>query len=129
MARRALILLDGLDEGGTMRDEIERHVTEVLAPQGHSMLCTSRPSGVKEDKFASFVRLSLGPLTESQQAEAVIQRVGKHRAQALLPYLSDRVPTDTETKLRVTANPLARIHRLERKPAHRALGCNAAAPG
>jgi hypothetical protein len=32
-ARRALILLDGLDEGGTVRERIERHVTEVIAPQ------------------------------------------------------------------------------------------------
>ena len=33
MARRALLLIDGLDEGGRKRAEIERHVAEVLAPQ------------------------------------------------------------------------------------------------
>ena len=35
MARRGLLLLDGLDEGGTLREQVERHVQQVLAPQGH----------------------------------------------------------------------------------------------
>lgn len=43
MTRRVLLLLDGLDEGGRARDEIEAHVTNVLAPQGFVMLLTSRP--------------------------------------------------------------------------------------
>merc|ERR1719389_362564 len=34
MARRTLILIDGLDEAGQVRPEIESHVIEVLAPQG-----------------------------------------------------------------------------------------------
>ena len=38
MARRALLLIDGLDEGGTNRAEIERHVVQVLAAQGHVMM-------------------------------------------------------------------------------------------
>eukprot|EP00966_Prymnesium_polylepis_P014715 340101-Prymnesium_polylepis.1 len=104
MARRALILLDGLDEGGTARDEIERHVTEVLARQGHIMLITSRPAGVPEQLFKSFVWLSLKPLTESQQAQAVRQRV-KRQAPDLIRYLNNKVPKD-ENGLRVTANPL-----------------------
>ena len=33
MARRTLLLFDGLDEGGEARDAIEKHVVEVLAPQ------------------------------------------------------------------------------------------------
>jgi hypothetical protein len=35
MARRGLLLLDGLDEGGVLREQVERHVKQVLAPQGH----------------------------------------------------------------------------------------------
>ena len=42
VSRRLLLLLDGLDEGGAARDEIERHIVEVLAPQGHQILITSR---------------------------------------------------------------------------------------
>ena len=105
MARRALMLLDGLDEGGISRDEIERHATEVLAVQGHVILCTSRPAGIDEARFASFSRLRLGPLTKSQQHEALKERLGGDRLAALLPYL-ERMPTDGETKQCVTANPL-----------------------
>jgi hypothetical protein len=45
LARRALLLIDGLDEGGTARAAIERHIVDVLAPQGHTMVVTSRPAG------------------------------------------------------------------------------------
>ena len=105
MSRRALLLLDGLDEGGTNKNEIERHVTEVLAPQGHVILCTSRPAGIDESKYAGFRRLELAPLTEAQQQEALEQRLGPERAAALLPYLESHVPTETETGNRATANP------------------------
>ena len=40
MARRALLLLDGIDEAGKAREAIERHVSEVLAPQA---TCSSSP--------------------------------------------------------------------------------------
>ena len=106
MARRALLLLDGLDEGGAMRSEIERHVTEVLAPQGHVMLVTSRPAGVDNQRFKDFHRLSLSPLTEAQQQQAVVQRLGKEEANRLLPYLEGTVPLDEQTHRRITANPL-----------------------
>jgi hypothetical protein len=107
-ARRALLLLDGIDEGGTNRDAIERHVTEVLAPQGHLMLVTSRPAGLREERFAAhFLRLRLGPLTEVQQQEVVARRVtdAEQRA-ALVEYMGSKVPLDTETEVRITANPL-----------------------
>ena len=112
-ARRALILLDGLDEGGTNRTEIERHVVEVLAPQGHVMLCTSRPAGIVEARFDGFRRLQLAPLTEVQQREALVQRLGQQRATDLLPYIQHRVPTDPMTKLKATANPLSARPRVE----------------
>jgi hypothetical protein len=109
MARRALVLLDGIDEGGKARDAIERHVTEVLAPQGHVMLVTSRPAGLKEDQFRQhFVRVQLEPLTEEQQKEVVVKRLGEGEHSELLEYLSnpERVPLDYETKQRLTGNPL-----------------------
>ena len=69
-ARRALLLLDGLDEGGQVRNEIDRHVLEVLAPQGHVLLCTSRPAGVDEARFAQLRRLRLLPLTARDVQES-----------------------------------------------------------
>ena len=107
MARRALLLLDGLDEGGTARYEIEKHVAEVLAPQGHVVLVTSRPVGVDEALFVAFYRLSLAPLTDAQQAAALEGRLGSAEgAQALLGYVQEKMAPDKDTGLRVTANPL-----------------------
>jgi hypothetical protein len=104
LSRRVLLLLDGLDEGGAKRDEIQRHVTEVLAPQGHVMLCTSRPAGVTEKCFPGFRRFHLSPLTKPQQQEALEQRLGATAVAPLLEYL-ERMPVGDDGQ-RVTANPL-----------------------
>ena len=105
LSRRVLLLLDGLDEGGAKRGEIQRHVTEVLAPQGHVMLCTSRPAGLTESSFPGFRRLHLSPLTEQQQQEALEQRLGATTQVApLLEYLK-RMPVGDDRQ-RVTSNPL-----------------------
>jgi hypothetical protein len=104
-SRRALLLLDGLDEGGEKREQIERHVTEVLAPQGHILLATSRPDGIKDERYAKFRRLKLKSLSVDQQKQALEQRLGAERASPLLPYL-ERMPVDEQTQERITANPL-----------------------
>jgi len=105
MARRALLLLDGLDEAGAKRDDIERHVVEVLTPQGHVLLCTSRPAGVVEARFAAFRRVALAPLSDAHQERALEQRLGPERAAALLTYVRDVMPRD-DTGQKVTSNPL-----------------------
>ena len=81
---RALVLLDGLDEGGVAREEIEQHVIEALAPQGHALLCTSRPSYIDKEgraaaseRFSGFRLLKLAPLSEVQQLEVLSQRLGE----------------------------------------------------
>ena len=91
--------------GRPIFNEDERHITEVLAPQGHVLLCTSRPAGIDDTRFASFRRLHLAPLTKEQQREALMQRLGAERTGALLPYL-ERMPNDAETKVSATSNPL-----------------------
>ena len=107
MARRAMILLDGIDEGGKMREQIERHVTEVLAPQGHVMLVTSRPAGLDESAFDTyFHRLQMKPLREDQQQTVIKQRVDKEHIGMLWTYVREKVPLDTETGQRITGNPL-----------------------
>jgi hypothetical protein len=111
MARRALLLLDGLDEAGAKRAEIEQHIVEVLAPQGHVMLCTSRPAGVVEARFAGFRLLKLAPLTEAQQEQALLQRLGTEGDVRQLMAFVERMPSSTDpdaptTQHRVTANPL-----------------------
>ena len=104
LSRRMLLLLDGLDEGGAKRDAIQRHVTEVLAPQGHVMLCTSRPAGLTESSFPGFRRLRLSHLTEQQQEEALEHRLGTTAVTRLLKYL-ERMPVGDDGR-RITSNPL-----------------------
>ena len=106
MARRALLLLDGLDEGGLARERIERHVTEVLAPQGHVLLATSRPAGIDDKRFSGFTRLSLSPLSDPQQQQAVEQRLDQKQAKDLMLYVRGVMPVDKETGQRITGNPL-----------------------
>ena len=104
--RRVLLLIDGLDEAGAARARIETHVAEVLAPQGHTLLCTSRPAGLDAARFAAFHKLQLAPLTEAQQQAFLASRLGAARAVELKPYLRDKVPLDAESQRSVTANPL-----------------------
>ena len=54
------------------RAEIERHITAVLAPQGHAMLVTSRPDRSVEKPLSDVKRvrlLTLGPDAEEEEAE------------------------------------------------------------
>ena len=126
MARRALILLDGIDEGGRKRSDIERHVTKVLAPQGHTMLVTSRPNSVDFSRYLKhFHSLQLEPLTVSQQNQVIAKRLG---APVTLPsgavnlsarekdalsditflqnWVDEKCPVEVTTGLRITGNPL-----------------------
>ena len=116
-ARRALLLLDGMDEGGKMRAAIERHVTEVLAPQGHVLLATSRPEGLDKTRFEEhFLALELQPLNETQQQSVVEQRVGKERGDTLWREIASTARRD---ELNVTSNPLVYSSSTFAAPRHR----------
>eukprot|EP00965_Chrysotila_dentata_P142250 4703132-Pleurochrysis_carterae.AAC.2 len=109
MTRRALILIDGLDEGGKTRDQIVRHVNEVLAPQGHLILATGRPASVDPKPFNEhFFVIKINPLTEEQQADVIRKRLGADfkMADAVIQYVRTTVKIDPATKSRLTANPL-----------------------
>ena len=101
MARRALLLIDGIDEGGKARERIERHLAEVLAPQGHVLLATSRPAGIDETRYAGFHDSALGPLGRARQ-QALEQRLGAQRAAALLPYLREHMPVEGGERITTT---------------------------
>ena len=120
MARRALLLLDGVDEGGQVRQAIERHIAEVLVPQGHHMVMTSRPAGVNESSFDRTLihRLQLQPLSDELQAKVIEHRLlasadgadgdgtkAAARVEDLLEYVDCHVPRDADG-VRVTSNPL-----------------------
>ena len=101
---RALLLVDGLDEAGALRTEIEKHVAG-LVENGQTLLCTSRPAGLDESLFTNFHRLQLSRLSDAQQDDFLTKRLGEARASGLRPYLLEKVPVD-EMQRRVTSNPL-----------------------
>ena len=101
---RALLLVDGLDEAGALRAEIEKGVAGLVAG-GQTLLCTSRPAGLHEALFASFHKLQLSRLSDAQQGGFLTKRLGEARASGLRPYLREKVPVD-EMQRRVTSNPL-----------------------
>ena len=72
LARRVIMLLDGIDEAGKVREQLERHINTVLAPQGHMIMLTSRPSTATQSLGADglwkgFHRLQLSTLSDSLQ--------------------------------------------------------------
>ena len=105
-ARRALLLFDGIDEGGQMRTEIQTHILKVLAPQGHTILVASRPAGLDDAGFSeAFYRVNILPLSESQQVQVIKLRVPSGGDALLTQYVRGKLPRD-EAGLRITSNPL-----------------------
>ena len=70
---RALILLiDGVDEAADLKEVIEDYVTSELVREGHPLVVTSRPEGVRLRLYArDFVVMNLLPLTQAQQGDAI----------------------------------------------------------
>ena len=86
MARRALLLFDGLDEGGKKRLLIERHLIDIIAPQGHVTLVTSRPTGYTDFLFEGFTHLSFAPLSFDQQTNFLAKRLGATNCAGVLDF-------------------------------------------
>ncbi|KAK3241408.1 hypothetical protein CYMTET_48824 [Cymbomonas tetramitiformis] len=89
--RQALILIDGLDEAGGMGGKIEEWICEHLALEGHRVVLTSRPGGVRLERVSPVmdVALKLEPLTVEQQNEMVKKRIcAGDQADALVQELA-----------------------------------------
>eukprot|EP00935_MAST-01C_sp_MAST-1C-sp1_P002661 g2661.t1 len=75
--RRCLFLVDGVDEAGDDKDEIERVIVDELLDEGHKMIVTSRHSGFKMQSFIKRCQIvELLPMSRAQQEEMVKARLG-----------------------------------------------------
>ena len=83
LTRRAVFLVDGIDESGTYREAVEDFVTVELLVPGHKTIITSRHSGLSSDAFKQCRLVELLPLSPEQQAKMVRTRVldGKKAAE------------------------------------------------
>lgn len=86
---------------------VERHIAEVLVPQGHLLVVTSRPEGLSRTIVGAASWLSLCPLDEAQQRQLIEMRVAERaRVEQLLVFARTRLLPDTQTGESVLASPL-----------------------
>ena len=109
LSRRAVLILDGLDECGDSRRLFERHIASVLVPQGHMIVATSRPGSVDKGRFRTFQVAKLMPLTVEQQQHVLASRLGARLGAAEVErvwrYIGERMAHDAEGRF-ITSNPL-----------------------
>ena len=74
---RALFLVDGVDEAGGAKEEIERAIADELLDQGHKTIVTSRHSGFKMQSFERCQLVELLPMSRAQQEAMVEARLGE----------------------------------------------------
>ena len=104
MARRALLLIDGVDEGGRETSQLCKHVVEVLQAQGHSVVVTSRPNSTP---WPSFKRLQLLPLPVALQREVMLSRLHDETAfNELQKYQAELLPDGDEEQSGLVSSPL-----------------------
>lgn len=82
------LLLDGLDEAGTNKAEIERYIVRIR-PQVRRITVSSRETGFDDRAFAAFRFAQLLPLTQQMQREIVEARVPDAAACASVLRLLD----------------------------------------
>ena len=76
--RALLPLIDGIDEGAGLKHTIEDFIMKQLAPAGFRVVLTSRPEGVRLQRYSDeFVIMSLRSLSDAQQNELVLKQIGQ----------------------------------------------------
>lgn len=103
MCRRALILLDGVDEAGSESEHIKRHIVDVLQPQGHWLVVTSREAhGYPETMH--HIRMEL--LSDEQQHKLMKQRLGDGPLyEQMWTYAAQRKKTFGDSHSLFTSSP------------------------
>ena len=70
-ARALVLCIDGVDEAAGLKTRIEDLITEKLNPMGIRVVASSRPEGVRLERYAKFITMDLAPLSVEQQNQAV----------------------------------------------------------
>ena len=69
---RALVCsIDGVDEAAGLKSRIEELVVEQLIPKGVRTVVSSRPEGVRLERYKDWVVMNLSPLSDEQQHTAI----------------------------------------------------------
>jgi hypothetical protein len=73
--RSALLMIDGMDECGGARTQIEDFIKSELLEKGHRVIITSRPTGINTKIYGQCQIVNLQPLNFEQQTEMVRSRI------------------------------------------------------
>ncbi|KAL1499349.1 hypothetical protein AB1Y20_011556 [Prymnesium parvum] len=74
--RSLIVILDGIDEAAAIKGMIEDLVLDDLAPAGIRTAVSSRPEGVRLDRFTpTFVVMNLRALSVEQQQKAILHQL------------------------------------------------------
>ena len=85
---RAVFLVDGVDEAGGAKEEIERAIADELLDQGHKTIVTSRHSGFKMESFERCQLVELLPMSHGQQEAMVRARLGSEGEEVVTEFMS-----------------------------------------
>ena len=88
LERRCLFLVDGVDEAGGAKEEIERAIADELLDQGHKTIVTSRHSGFKMESFERCQLVELLPMSHGQQEAMVRARLGSEGEKVVTEFMS-----------------------------------------
>ena len=88
LERRCLFLVDGVDEAGSAKKEIERAIADELLDQGHKTIVTSRHSGFKMESFERCQLVELLPMSHGQQEAMVRARLGSEGEEVVTEFMS-----------------------------------------
>ena len=75
LMRRAVFLVDGIDESGTYREAVQDFITAELLEPGHRTVITSRHSGFSIGAFKQCKQVELLPLSAGEQSKMVLARI------------------------------------------------------
>ena len=104
-SRRALLLIDGIDEGGKgkSKERIETFITQFLVRQRVPLIVTTRPEGYTKADYTAFTSMELAPLAIEQQAQIVENRVGSQALAQIRPHLETMKDSEGNS---ICSNPL-----------------------
>lgn len=86
---RALVCaIDGVDEAAALKSRIEDLVVDKLAPFGVRTIVSSRPEGVRLERYKSWVVMDLKPLSDAQQQVAIAGQIKNSNLYTSLSALS-----------------------------------------
>jgi len=104
---RALVCsIDGVDEAAGLKTRIEDLLIEKLAPMGIRTVASSRPEGVRLERYSKFQVMDLAPLSEEQQRAAIafqLKNSKEYDHLVILSKLRKEMRTKDSTAEQITA--------------------------